>query len=781
MTKMITPLISNFLLYKTGFFHCIRKKSSGSSFSSDPASGGIPTLRPDGTLVYELTDLRQKRGDPKVLFFATDRLFHAEGLTEDQKIALDFFTQYLRRFQAYGYDSEGNLTELSSVFETPFQTIDLRDAALQAEIYEKLSHKKHIGPEETTEYISADEVLIIDDEFITRMIAMLLEADSHHPINHKIFRISMLSFMGDSDYLPPAFIQRLSEIRCASFEVVKGSRLEKVFGFLEHLPALEFLELKTDQACDADIFHHLPPKVLAQLIELRLTDTCPPSRPVKYSRISQFPSQAEAVSLSGFDVSDISLTTTRLREFRVGGPQSSELLKAMIPLSPFLTHIESTNREKVEMASSVRSSINVSGRAFSDLKFCRYAEEMPGTSSVDKFIRNPLDFNPQDDRPLQSQIVFVARAGREIPPHHYLKHFYQLENLENLETLGLKKIEFKASFPMVITNQNTRITRKNQYQGRLETFLNAGVIYNLPHLPHARMLAMKLPPHCALYQDERTGQYGIKSTIAQSALLEWLIQAEEPQQPKPLSAKSSRIFDDLSFIIREGKIQLNRPITWQRFSSEIQKIQSVAAWISGFSSKNAKTSASDFANPIDHLNAIIQGKKGRCSERAFLFEVMIRMLFPKIRSYYIENELHAFSLIQFDNRKALCFDLGGVEATLKIALRVLVEPTAAPLPTPTRTPTRPLSTSVSPPKAALKKVSFESEGPADLEESLASRWHSHFQSLHHSKIREHLSLTSLTSLTSLKGSVKLFLKNFIRPKKLTLSGPKTPAPLMHRS
>jgi hypothetical protein len=884
---MLPEIIANFLLYRTGLFHTTRKKNSGSTFSSDPSSGGIPTLRPDGTLVYELIDVKIKRGEPKVLFFATDKLCKTEGLDEEQKLGLELIKKYLRRFQAYGYDLDGEFVERSSIFEMPIQNLDLSDDAVRAGIYENLSLKKHVGPEDQQEFISADEVLIIDDKFIDQMLETLLiqdvvrwddEPEIYYVINDEkdpekypgeIYPSDSEDEGETSDEedtedggvpnFSPKILKRLSQVRCAYFQTNNPEEIPKISKLLAFLPALEFLELDfpaldlRSAAKETLPFTYISPKVRDQLVDLRIGFSKNLSSGSTHGTLPlDFPLQAESLVFKNILIEQPITGQAKIRELLSSDSTSS--IFALHPLTPessqYLVHVEAESTSPHQYKShwrapSIISSINLFSRKFTHLKFCSYRSDItpmwfpeaqpPGSLAkpdyfpsmikieitlnnpiqdnnhfcgffcqykakhlifnfisitdskyipeedpfniwiftlvsrkeikklslnfetitfsqidslnslkirphlIDKLdftykagiphhserkeelpaypftsgsaigarslidreaapkgagsgssrtSKNPLSFDPTDNAPLKAQTIFIGLGNKQISPAIYLTNFYELDFLSFSSSSAMAPphivhIGFKAGLAHSIANTDTRIRAANQYQGRMELSLIAGEISALPNLPNASMLAIKLPENCHLYQDLRTGQYGIKSSISQKITLEWLIQAEQPQKldfPIKADKKADNIFKDLRFEIREGKLKLISHINWPSEFSELEKAQALAAWISGFDSQDAKTPKSKFRNTTDHLNAMVSGKKGRCTERAFLFQVLIKMECPEIASYYTENNLHAMPVLTLPQEapktppKMLCFDLGGVHAELEIVPRLNADP-----------------------------------------------------------------------------------------------------------
>jgi hypothetical protein len=857
---MFSQTIRNYMFYQTGLFHTIKQKNSGSSFSSDPASGGIPTLRPDGTLLYELTDLKNKRGRRKVLFFATDQIFKKcfdiRGVEDVPNDDLPFLQTYLRGFQAYGYDPEGNLAEFSSIFTMPIKNLGPLNADLRAEIYEKLSHKKHNGPEETAEFISADEVLIIDGDFIKEMLN-LFSQPSLDTVSQSIY-ISRYNprpgsyqriFPEDSEEdtsddeeeeraLPDSYqpstkiIEHLAQVRCAYFHVIDASLIPAICRILQFLPALEFLELSMPPIMNVFCHHplrHLPRRIREQLVELRYTLTYQ-HRISAYEEFSPyfFPTHAESIVLSNnckLDFPQYGEPLSFLREFTFLGEspeteQTAGMISKILKRSPHLTYLETTpwmSWIRIEQPSSVITAINIFSRAFSHLKFYRYssddppsfapimqnpdlpqkADHFPETRQIEITIKkpraadftfidyradylifnfegpimggqaefleeiaedafsswmtrlygnpdrknklilnfkelsfsrnellkvlklldrsgrltfnvrtvlpddksalkipnhfltatdskhstsptNPLDFDPENHTPFRGQIVFIGSEGQEISPHYYLTIFSELELVDTSRPL-IKKIEFNSGEPLSIKSEDTELRAKNQYQGRLKLLLKPSQLYPLPHLHNAKMLAIKLPDSCTLHQDPRTGQYGLQSLVAQEVIIEWLVQAQEPLRLRHLRSTDSEIFEDLRFEIRDSNIQLNRKIRWDSRLSDLEKIQKLGAWISGFESQDAKKTRTDFESPIDHLNAILQGKKGRCSERTFVFLMLMRIEFPEYQTYYVQNSMHAMPIVQFSDGSMGCFDLGGTDGELEIAPRIPSEASSSAL------------------------------------------------------------------------------------------------------
>ncbi len=286
------------------------------------------------------------------------------------------------------------------------------------------------------------------------------------------------------------------------------------------------------------------------------------------------------------------------------------------------------------------------------------------------FQHQPLNFDASDQSALSGVQIFEDRSGIVVDPSLHLQNFHTLV----AEDFSVLPLAFEG-VPIDIPSSNTKPRASDEYQGRLICHLQAKEIFALPTLPNAEILAMALPKQCALYRDSRTGQYGIESQINQSCIIEWKIRAQLPK----VSLKSlyRHLFEGLKLKSLRGEIQVYPLVAWPDGVSDLEKMESLAAWISGFDSQDGKAPGENLSL-LTHLNRLLREKKGRCSERTFLFNILARYLIPECQTYYVSNSLHVMPVIvEPRSGTLLCFNLGGTSVDLDIRPRVQTQPIEA--------------------------------------------------------------------------------------------------------
>ncbi len=370
------------------------------------------------------------------------------------------------------------------------------------------------------------------------------------------------------------------------------------------------------------------------------------------------------------DIQNISLYSMKIyppqvrAEYEALMLENLDLLRAQYPKVKTHYHFLTQNLPKISSLSTGSPPLPRDSREVSN-NAPRYAKATVSHS------HQPLNF-PSDIPPLSTREIFVNHAERCIPPREYLQNFYTLA-----EDLSVVPLTFQG-LPIEVPGSETATKASDEYQGRLDCYLQVEKPFVLPSLVNAEMLAIRLPSHCRLAQDPETGQYGILSSKNQVCTLEWKIRADRPKKASNLEYLP--LFEGLSLEYREGTLQVIPPFEWPAEFSDLEKAESLASWISHFSAEDGKRPG-ETLSPLTHLNRLLTEKKGRCLERALLFNVLAKCLIPKLFVCYTGNFTHAMPLIVDPHSDTvICFDLGGVAAPFDLLPRTQATP--APVETP---------------------------------------------------------------------------------------------------
>jgi hypothetical protein len=304
--------------------------------------------------------------------------------------------------------------------------------------------------------------------------------------------------------------------------------------------------------------------------------------------------------------------------------------------------------------------------------------------------KNPLEFDPAIMHSAESKPVFEGWGGEIIGPQNHLEQFCELSLCSNptgYSTL-ITPITIETGPAIRALPEDTRVKTPHHYQGRIALSLEAGIPHLLPGLPNGRMKAIKLPPHCSLHQGLNTLQYFLRSTMTQECVLEFLIEAElpifdnAPPKASPAAPKALPNFHELSLEGTSRGYQLRTPLRFPLGFAPQEKIMALANWITRFEEKTAKASKSEFNDDfISYFNAMLERKKGRCTERTVLFNVLFSLLqveypedFSDVQCYYTQNMVHAMPVLILPTegdplrQKMLCLDLGGADDALHVNL-----------------------------------------------------------------------------------------------------------------